>query len=100
MRFPWRRRRIPYQPANPHVPEPAAVPVHKIRADRQRAGRAAPIRPLRAVHPVTQTSCGLLTGVPTATRAIPAVVWSAAIALTSYLSAVRLYNRRRAPTPA
>jgi ABC-2 type transport system permease protein len=50
--------------------------------------------------PVTQTIRGLLTGGPIAAHAIPAIVWSAAIALASYLWAVRLYNRRRAATPS
>ena len=50
--------------------------------------------------PVTQTVRGLLTGGPTAAHAIPAIAWSAAIALASYLWAVRLYNRRRAATPS
>jgi ABC-2 type transport system permease protein len=50
--------------------------------------------------PVTQTVRGLLTGGPVAAHAIPAIIWSAAIALVSYLWAVRLYNRRRAATPA
>jgi len=50
--------------------------------------------------PVTQTVRGLLTGGPVAAHAIPGVAWSAAIALASYLWAVRLYNRRRAATPS
>ena len=50
--------------------------------------------------PVTQTVRGLLTGGPVATHALPAIAWSAAIALVSYLWAVRLYNRRRAATPS
>ena len=50
--------------------------------------------------PVTQTVRGLLTGGPVAAHAIPAIVWSGAIALVCYLWAVRLYNRRRAATPA
>ena len=50
--------------------------------------------------PVTQTLRGLLTGGPIAAHAIPAIAWSAAIALASYLWAVRLYNRRRAATPS
>jgi ABC-2 type transport system permease protein len=50
--------------------------------------------------PVTQTVRGLITGGPVATHAIPAIAWSAAIALVSYLWAVRLYNRRRAATPS
>jgi ABC-2 type transport system permease protein len=50
--------------------------------------------------PVTQTIRGLLTGGPIAAHAIPAIGWSAAIALASYLWAVRLYNRRRAATPS
>ena len=50
--------------------------------------------------PVTQTVRGLLTGGPVAAHAIPATAWSAAIALASYLWAVRLYNRRRAATPS
>jgi ABC-2 type transport system permease protein len=50
--------------------------------------------------PVTQTVRGLITGGPIAAHAIPAVVWCAAIALASYLWAVRLYNRRRAATPS
>ncbi|HEY2641822.1 MAG TPA: ABC transporter permease, partial [Streptosporangiaceae bacterium] len=50
--------------------------------------------------PVTQTVRGLLTGGPIAAHAIPAIVWSVAIALASYLWAVRLYNRRRAATPS
>ena len=49
--------------------------------------------------PVTQTVRGLLSGGPVAAHAIPAVAWSAGIALVSYLWAVRLYNRRRAATP-
>jgi ABC-2 type transport system permease protein len=50
--------------------------------------------------PVTQTVRGLLSGGPIASHAIPAMVWSIAIALASYLWAVRLYNRRRAATPS
>jgi ABC-2 type transport system permease protein len=50
--------------------------------------------------PVTQTVRGLLTGGPIAAHAMPAIAWSAAIALASYLWAVRLYNRRRAATPS
>jgi ABC-2 type transport system permease protein len=50
--------------------------------------------------PVTQTIRGLLSGGPIASHAIPAIAWSAAIALASYLCAVRLYNRRRAATPS
>ncbi len=50
--------------------------------------------------PVTQTVRGLLTGGPVAGHAIPAIAWSAAIALASYFWAVRLYNRRRAATPS
>ena len=50
--------------------------------------------------PVTQTLRGLLTGGPIAAHAIPAIAWSTAIALASYLWAVRLYNRRRAATPS
>ena len=50
--------------------------------------------------PVTQTVRGLLSGGPIATHAIPAIAWSVAIALASYLWAVRLYNRRRAATPS
>jgi ABC-2 type transport system permease protein len=50
--------------------------------------------------PVTQTVRGLLTGGPIATHAIAAVLWSVAIALASYVWAVRLYNRRRAATPS
>jgi ABC-2 type transport system permease protein len=49
--------------------------------------------------PVTQTVRGLLTGGPIAAHAIPAIAWSAGIALASYLWAVRLYNRRRAAQP-
>jgi ABC-2 type transport system permease protein len=49
--------------------------------------------------PVTQTVRGLLTGGPVGTHAIAAIAWSVAIALASYLWAVRLYNRRRAATP-
>jgi ABC-2 type transport system permease protein len=50
--------------------------------------------------PVTQTVRDLLTGGPVAAHAIPAVAWSAAIAVASYLWAVSLYNRRRAATPS
>jgi ABC-2 type transport system permease protein len=50
--------------------------------------------------PVTQTIRGLLSGGPIASHAIPAIAWSAVIALASYLWAVRLYNRRRAATPS
>jgi ABC-2 type transport system permease protein len=49
--------------------------------------------------PVTQTVRGLLTGGPIGAHAIAAIAWSAAIALASYLWAVRLYNRRRAAEP-
>jgi len=49
--------------------------------------------------PVTQTVRGLLTGSPIAAHAIPAIAWSAGIALASYFWAVRLYNRRRAAEP-
>jgi ABC-2 type transport system permease protein len=50
--------------------------------------------------PVTQTVRALLSGGPIAAHAIPAIAWSVAIALASYLWAVRLYNRRRAATPS
>ena len=50
--------------------------------------------------PATQTIRGLLTGGPIAAHAIPAIAWSAAIALASYLWAGRLYDRRRAATPS
>jgi ABC-2 type transport system permease protein len=50
--------------------------------------------------PVTQTVRGLLTGGSITAHAVPAIAWSAAIALVSYLWAVRLYNRRRAATPS
>ena len=49
--------------------------------------------------PVTQTVRGLLTGGPVGTQAIAAIAWSVAIALASYLWAIRLYNRRRAANP-
>ena len=49
--------------------------------------------------PVTQTVRGLLTGGPVGTHAIAAIVWSAGIALASYLWALSLYNRRRAADP-
>jgi len=49
--------------------------------------------------PVTQTVRGLLTGGPVAAHAIPALAWSAGIALASYLWAIRLYDRRRAAEP-
>ena len=49
--------------------------------------------------PVTQTVRGLLTGGPIGTQAIAAIAWSVAIALASYLWAIRLYNRRRAANP-
>ena len=50
--------------------------------------------------PVTQTVRSLLVGGPVGEHAIAAVAWSVGIALVSYLWAVRLYNRRRAATPA
>jgi ABC-2 type transport system permease protein len=50
--------------------------------------------------PVTQTVRGPLNGGPIAVHGIPAIAWSAAIALASYLWAVRLYNHRRAATPS
>jgi ABC-2 type transport system permease protein len=50
--------------------------------------------------PVTQTVRGLVTGGPIAAHSIAAIAWSAAIALASYLWAVRLYSRRRAATPS
>ncbi len=49
--------------------------------------------------PVTQTVRGLLSGGPIGAHAIAAIAWSAAIAVASYLWAVRLYNRRRAAEP-
>jgi ABC-2 type transport system permease protein len=49
--------------------------------------------------PVIQTIRALLTSEPLGNHAIIAVVWSAGIALVSYLWAVRLYNRRRAANP-
>jgi ABC-2 type transport system permease protein len=50
--------------------------------------------------PVVDTIRGLLTGAPIASHAIVAVSWSLVIAAASYLWACRLYNRRRAATPA
>jgi ABC-2 type transport system permease protein len=50
--------------------------------------------------PVTQTIRGLITGGPVASHAVAAIAWSVGIALVSYLWAIRLYNRRRAATPA
>jgi ABC-2 type transport system permease protein len=50
--------------------------------------------------PVTQTVRGLLVGGPIGVHAVAAVAWSVGIALVSYLWAIRLYNRRRAATPA
>jgi len=49
--------------------------------------------------PVVDSVRGLLTGAPVADHAIAAIAWSVGIALTSYLWAVRLYNRRRAADP-
>jgi ABC-2 type transport system permease protein len=49
--------------------------------------------------PVTQTVGGLLTGTHTGGHAIAAIAWSLAIAIVSYLWAVRLYNRRGAADP-
>jgi ABC-2 type transport system permease protein len=49
--------------------------------------------------PVTQTVRGLLTGGPVGTYAVAAILWSAGIALVSYLWALSLYNRRRAADP-
>jgi ABC-2 type transport system permease protein len=50
--------------------------------------------------PVTQTIRGLLSGGPVGAHAMTAIAWSVGIALVSYFWAVRLYNRRRAATPA
>jgi ABC-2 type transport system permease protein len=50
--------------------------------------------------PVTQTVRGLITGGPVGAHAVVAVIWSVGIAAASYLWAVRLYNNRRAATPA
>jgi ABC-2 type transport system permease protein len=44
--------------------------------------------------PVIETVRGLLTGTPVGGSAVAALVWSAAIAIGSYLLAIRLYNRR------
>jgi ABC-2 type transport system permease protein len=46
--------------------------------------------------PITETLRGLLTGTPIGSNGVAAVVWSAAIALGSYVWARRLYARRRA----
>lgn len=43
--------------------------------------------------PITETLRGLLTGTPIGYHAIEAVAWSLAIAISSYLWAVRLFNR-------
>ena len=45
--------------------------------------------------PVTETVRGLLTGTPIGNHALLAVGWSVAIAVTSYLWAMRLYRRRQ-----
>jgi ABC-2 type transport system permease protein len=50
--------------------------------------------------PVTQTIRGLVSGGPVGMHAVAAIAWSIGIALLSYLWAIRLYNRRRAATPA
>jgi ABC-2 type transport system permease protein len=52
------------------------------------------------VTPVTQTIRGLITGGPVGTHVLAAIVWSVGIALAGYLWSVRLYNNRRAATPA
>jgi len=49
--------------------------------------------------PVVDTVRGLLTGAAVGDHAVAAVAWSVAIALASYLWAIRLYNRRRAAEP-
>jgi ABC-2 type transport system permease protein len=49
--------------------------------------------------PITHTVRGLLTGGPVGTYAVAAILWSAGIALVSYLWAVSLYDRRRAADP-
>ena len=49
---------------------------------------------------VTQTVRALLSDGPVGSHAIVAVAWSAGIAITSYLWAVRLYDRRRAAGPS
>jgi ABC-2 type transport system permease protein len=46
--------------------------------------------------PVAETVRGLLTGTPIGANAIGAIAWSVGIALTSYVWAIGLYNRRRA----
>jgi ABC-2 type transport system permease protein len=43
--------------------------------------------------PVIETVRGLLMGTPVGAQAIAAFLWSAAIALGSYVWAIRLYNR-------
>jgi ABC-2 type transport system permease protein len=44
--------------------------------------------------PVTETLRGLLTGTPIGSQWIPAIAWSAGIAVLSFLWATRLYGRR------
>jgi ABC-2 type transport system permease protein len=44
---------------------------------------------------VTETVRGLLTGTHVGTNAIGSIAWSVAIAVLSYLWAMRLYQRRQ-----
>lgn len=50
--------------------------------------------------PVTETIRGLLSGTASGGYAIAAIAWSIGITGVSYLWATRLYDRRRAATPA
>ncbi len=50
--------------------------------------------------PVTQTVRGLLVDGPVATHATAAIAWSLGITVASYFWSVRLYDRRRASSPA
>ena len=49
--------------------------------------------------PVADSVRGLLSGAAIGDHAIAAIAWSIGIAVVAYLSAIRLYNRRRAAEP-
>ena len=70
------------------------VPTHTMPAGLRQFAEYQPFTP------VTQTVRGLLTGTPPGTGTIVAtLLWSAGIALASYLWAGRLYNHRRPADP-
>ena len=82
-------------PATPDVPDP--LPFSAADSSRpNHAGRAAPVRPIPALHPGHRDRARTADRHAIGTNAIAAIAWSIGIALASYLWAVRLYNRRRA----